>query len=110
MKRLMVGLGAMALATGLALAAPAERWLHVRVQDGGGGKDGETVHVNIPLSLAEKVLPAVQADRLKDGKIKIEDCDMKGVDVRAVLQAIRDTRDGEFVTVEGSDNHVRVAK
>ena len=80
MKRLMVGLGAMALATGLALAAPAERWLHVRVQDGGGGKDGETVHVNIPLSLAEKVLPAVQADRLKDGKIKIEDCDMKGVD------------------------------
>jgi len=34
---------------------------------------------------------------------------MQDVDLKAILQAVRDTRDGEFVTVEGKDN-VRVAK
>src|SRR5260370_588134 len=37
-----------------------DRWLHVRVIS--SDAKGETVRVNVPLELAEKVLPAVRAD------------------------------------------------
>jgi hypothetical protein len=101
--------GILVLATGLALSAPADKWLHVSVVDGKAGK-AETVRVNVPLSFAEKVLPAIQVDKLHNGKMKIEECEMNGIDLRAILEAVRDTRDGEFVTVEAEDGHVRVAK
>lgn len=119
MKKLMVIGGVIVLATAMAAAAPAkkgatsstsDKWLHVRVQDGTG--DGmETVHVNVPLSLAEAVVPAIKVDKLHDGKVRIDDGDLKldQVDFRQILQALRDTKDGNFVTVEGTDN-VRVAK
>ena len=35
---------------------------------------------------------------------------MEGVDCRALLAAIKDTKDGEFVTVQSQDNDVQVAK
>ncbi len=101
--------GILVLATGLALAAPADKWLHVSVVDGKSGK-AEKVRVNVPLNFAEKVLPAIQVDKLHNGKVKIEDCEMNGLDLRAILEAVRDTRDGEFVTVEAEDGNVRVAK
>jgi len=107
--KVLTVLGILVLATGLALAAPADKWLHVSVVDGKGGK-AETVRVNIPLSFAEKVLPAIQVDKLHNGKVKIEECDMNGLNLWAILEAVRDTRDGEFVTVEAKDGNVRVAK
>jgi hypothetical protein len=85
-----------------------ERWIHVRV-DGTDSKE-EKVRVNIPLELAEKVLPAINKDRLKSGKVKITDADMNGVDFHALMNAVRDTKDGEFVTVQDKENDVRVAK
>ena len=91
-----------------AQSAPPERWLHVRVVDTGAG--GETVRVNIPLSLAEKVLPAIKAHRLEKGKLKLNEFSLHEVDIRGVLEAVRNTRDGEFVTVQGSRQDVRVAK
>lgn len=107
--RVLSVMGILVLATGLALAAPADKWLHVSVVDGKAGK-GETVRVNVPLSFAEKVLPAIQVDKLRNGKVKIEDCEMDGVNLRAILEAVRDTRDGEFVTVDAEDGNARVAK
>ncbi len=112
MKKLLAIVGILFLGAGAILAAqavPEERWLHVRVEEGKAGKDGETVRVNVPLSLAEKVLPAIHVDRFEGGKVRLEDGEIKDVDLKAILQAVRETRDGEFVTVEGKDN-VRVAK
>jgi len=115
MKRLLASFGILVLATGAVLAGqaapatPEERWLHVRVEDGKAGEEGETVRVNVPLTLAEKVLPAIQVDRFQNGRVRLEHDEMKDVDLKAILQAVRETRDGEFVTVEGKDN-VRVAK
>lgn len=85
-----------------------DRWLHVRVicED----NKGETVKVNVPLELAEKVLPAVNHDRLHNGKVTIDRAEMNDVDLRAIMDAIRTTKDGEFVTVQSRDNEVRVAK
>ena len=86
-----------------------ERWLHVRVISTDG--KGETVRVNVPLELAEKVLPAVNHDRLHNGKVKIDDQHINDdVDLRALVDAIRTAKDGEYVTVQGDDNDVRVAK
>jgi hypothetical protein len=85
-----------------------ERWLHVRVICTDG--KGDTVRVNVPLELAEKVLPAVNHDRLHNGKVRIDSSDMNDVDLRALMEAIRSAKDGEYVTVQGNDNDVRVAK
>jgi hypothetical protein len=89
-------------------SAKQDRWLHVRVI-GTDGK-GETVRVNVPLELAEKVLPAINHDRLHDGKVKIDCAHVNDVDLRAMVDAIRTAKDGEYVTVQGSDNDIRVAK
>lgn len=89
-------------------AEKGERWLHVRVTCTDG--KGETVRVNVPLELAEKVLPAVNHDRLHNGKVRIESSDINDVDLRAVMDAIRTAKDGEYVTVQGNENDVRVAK
>ena len=91
-----------------AAAENAERWLHVRVISTDGR--GETVRVNLPLELAEKVLPAVNHDRLHNGKVRIDPSEMNDVDLRALMEAIRTAKEGQYVTVEGDDNHVRVAK
>lgn len=85
-----------------------DRWLHVRVIS--SDNKGETVRVNIPLELAEKVLPAINKDRLHNGKVTIDHNDMEGVDCRALLAALKDTKDGEFVTVQSHENDVQVAK
>src|SRR5438874_2513832 len=97
-----------AQSTSSAPVEKGERWLHVRANctDGKGG----TVRVNVPLELAEKVLPAVNHDRLHNGKVRIDDSRMDDVDLRALMEAIRSAEDGEYVTVQGSDNDVRVAK
>jgi hypothetical protein len=85
-----------------------ERWLHVRVICTDG--KGDTVRVNVPLELAEKVLPAVNHDRLHNGKVKIDNSDINDVDLRAIMEAIHSAKDGEYVTVQGKENDVRVAK
>ena len=88
--------------------ASKDRWLHVRVIS--SDSKGETVRVNVPLELAEKVLPAIHQERIHDGKVKIDNAHVNDVDFRALVEAIRTTKDGEFVTVQSNDCDVRVAK
>jgi hypothetical protein len=85
-----------------------DRWLHVRVENP-ESKD-ETVRVNVPLDLAEKILPTIDKDKLHNGKVKVDHFDCNGVDFHALLGAVRDAKDGEFVTVQSKDQDVRVAK
>ena len=89
-------------------SAAKDRWLHVRVIS--SDAKGETVRVNVPLELAEKVLPTINKERLHDGKVKIDNAHVNDVDLRALVDAIRTTKDGEFVTVQSNDCDVRVAK
>ena len=89
-------------------SSTSERWLHVRVVN--TDEKNETVKVNVPLELAEKVLPAINKNELHDGKVRISHGDMNGVDVKTLLDAIRTSKDGEFVTVQSTDADVRVAK
>src|SRR5271163_2877138 len=91
-----------------AMAAPTtERYLHVKVDD---ATKGESVNVNLPLSMAAAILPTVNKGTLHNGHVTIGEADFNGVDVRAILDAIRTAPDNEFITVKEKDQDVRVAK
>jgi hypothetical protein len=102
----MLAAGITAL-VGSATAAPAEKYLHVNVED---PSRGGSVNVNVTLSMAERILPAINSHDLHDGKVSIHNTEMNGVDVRALLDAVRNSPDNEFVTVKDKDSDVRVAK
>jgi len=103
-----VAIGAVTMAA-KAHAAPAttERYLHVRVD---GGEKGESVNVNVPLSMALKVLPTVNHGDLHNGRVTISKADINDVDLHAILDAVRTAPDNEFVTVKSKEQDVRVAK
>jgi hypothetical protein len=85
----------------------AERYLHVKVD---GGTKGESVNVNVPLSMAVKILPTINHGELHNGRVTISSTDMHDVDLHAILDAVRTAPDNEFVTVKSSEQDVRVAK
>lgn len=85
----------------------SDRYLHVKVED---PKNGESVKVNLPLTMAQKILPTINRGDLHDGRVTISDSSLNGVDIRALLDAIRTAPDNEFVTVKSNDSDVRVAK
>ncbi len=111
MKRILGVALTLAVAAALTLPLAAQdsnnMWLHVRVEK--SGDDGETVRVNIPLALAEAVLPAINTKRLSHGRIRFHRHNDK-IDIRAILAAVQDVADGEFVTVEKDHATIRVAK
>ena len=88
-------------------AAPAERYLHVRVED---TTKSENVNVNVPLSMAETVLPAVNKGPLHDGRMTIPSAKANGIDIHAIMEAVRTAPDGQFVTVKEKDQDVSVSK
>ena len=89
-------------------SAAKDQWIHIRVDN--KDSSGETVRVNVPIELAEKVLPTINKDKLHNGKVHIDSAHMEDVDLRALLDAIRTSKDGEYVTVQSHENDVRVAK
>ena len=95
------------LLAGSLWAAAADRYIHVRVSN---PTNHELVRVNVPLALAEKVIPAINHGELHDGKIQCGHFTADKVDIRAILDALKAAPEGEFVTVQEPDNNVRVAK
>jgi hypothetical protein len=93
------------LGTGMAWA---DHWLHVRVSE--SDDDGEQVSVNIPLSVVQAILPAIETDEFRGGRIKLNSGEIEGIDLREILKAFRESPDADFVTVDGDDEKVRVSK
>jgi len=102
----LLAVGSMASVTP-AVAAPAEKYLHVKVED---ATKGESVNVNVPLSMAEKILPAINNHDLHNGKVSINHAELNDVDIRTILDAVRNAPDNDFVTVKDREEDVRVAK
>jgi hypothetical protein len=103
-----LGVQAQTSASQSSTSAHGDRWLHVRVIS--TNSKGETVRVNVPLELAEKVLPAIDHDRLHNGKVRIGCMDCDGVDIRTIFEAVRSSKDGEFVTLQSNDADISVMK
>jgi hypothetical protein len=117
LSRLSLGVaGSFALVTSALVPLPSlaqassktDQWIHVRVES--KEESGETVRVNVPIEMAAKVLPAIHHDQLQGGKVRIGKGDLNDVDIHAVLDAVRTAKDGEYVTVQGNDENVRVSK
>jgi len=89
-------------------SAKTDQWIHVRVES--KEAKGETVRVNVPIELAEKVLPTINHENLQRGKVRIDNAHLDDVDLRALLDAVRSSKDGEYVTVESKEDNVRIAK
>ena len=107
MKKIIASSALILALVAAALAAPPDRWIHVSVVRADG--KGETFRINVPMSLAETILPTMCAEKLRGGRVKFDDR-IDDVDLRALLDAVRTTPDSEFVTVENRDESVRVAK
>src|SRR5437879_1202313 len=90
-----------------AKSSDSDRWIHVRIDN--HESKGEMVRVNVPVELAEKVLPTINHDRLHNGRVKIDRAETEGVDLRALLDDVRSSKDGEIVTAQNNDCDVRVA-
>ena len=55
-------------------------------------------------------LPTINKERLHNGKITIEQAHLNDVDLHQLMDAVRSAKDGEYVTVQGGEQDVRVAK
>jgi hypothetical protein len=102
---------ASAFLPGVALAqdsAKTNQWIHVRVES--KEDNGETVRVNVPIEMAVKVLPAINHENLQKGKVRIDSAHLDDIDLRTLLEAVRSSKDGEYVTVQSKGDNVRIAK
>ncbi len=89
-------------------SSKSDQWIHVRVES--KDTNGETVRVNVPVEMAAKVLPAINHENLHGGKVHIDSAHLNDVDLHALLDAVRTSKDGEYVTVQSNEQNVRVAK
>ena len=103
---LLAVLGSVFLISGMSRDGAATRYLHVRVAN---PARHELVRINVPLSVAETIIPAINDGRLRDGKVRIEDL-RPNVNIRAIVDALKTIREGELVTVEDARENIRVAK
>ena len=103
-KRTLLPVFLLVLSVGLAQAA-SKQWLHLYVED--SNKD-ETVRINIPLSLVEAMLPLVEQKGIKDGKIHLNQRDIKVKDLRNVWRELRVQGDSEYVSIENPETKLRV--
>lgn len=90
------------------LALAGDAWIHVSVDT--TDANGESVRVSLPFSLVETLLPMVNVEPLQDGRLIIDDLDLEGIDIRAVLTELSAADDANFVRVRDGDETVSVSK
>jgi len=99
----------------LALAAPFQvaaqsgaPWIHVQVTE--DGEKAESVHVNLPLSLARVALQIAPKEMTQKFTEKMSENEISMADLRLLWNELKRTGDAEFVTVESDDETVKVAR
>jgi hypothetical protein len=83
-------------------AIAGDRWMHIRVQD---GEDGENVSLDLPVESVSGFLPLIEENAGQTFGSETDEAQL-----RAVLVALREAPDGEFLKVEGKGESARVAK
>ena len=101
-----LALAALLSVTSVAAAGSDTQWLHVAVD----GEDDERVRINVPLNLVSAVLPLIEDDDFHHGRIVLDGEEFDRDDLVAMLAAVAEAEDGEYVTVDDRDDHVRISK
>ena len=106
-RNIFQAVGILFLSAASLMAGPPERWIHVRVENARGVSGN--VNINVPIEMASAVLPLIPADHQHHGKFSLQ-ASVNGMDLRAMLDAVRKSPDNVFVTLERHDKEVSVAK
>ena len=105
------GIGAFTVVMLFALAASpalaADRWFHVRVDEGSGGAE---ISVNLPLSLIEKAVSLLPDEVSEDVQLELNDAGFSVEDLRDLWYEVRNGGDATFLTVREDDHTIQVRK
>jgi hypothetical protein len=105
---LIAGLALLLLGTASSAHAKDDLWIHVSVD--GGDDDAERVRINLPLSLISTVLPLIEHEEFRHGRVRLDDHDLDREEMMAILRAVAEAEEGEYVTIDDDDETVRVSK
>jgi len=89
-------------------ASSSDRWLHVSID--GTDEDPERVRINVPLKLVHSLEPLWESHDISDDLITINGKQLTRQEIAAMLKAVREADEGEYISVIDDDEHVRVAK
>jgi hypothetical protein len=89
----------------VAAHAADSRWLHVTVD----GKD-ETVRVHLPMTVVSAALPLLKEHGMDASCLKIDSHQLDRAELAKVVTALKGAEDGQYITVEDKDDHVKVTK
>ncbi|MCI0417072.1 hypothetical protein L0222_30245 [bacterium] len=89
----------------LSVQAASKEWLHIHVDD---NNKEEKVRINIPLSLMEVMLPMIEEEAIREGRIELNDRDVKISELKKMWATLKGKGDSEFLTVEKKGENVRV--
>jgi hypothetical protein len=106
--KLSAALAAIALAAAPALATSDGRWIHVRVDE--DGAHGAKVDVQVPLSMVSALMPTLKAKMDVNGQIDLGSKDVSIDELRGYWKAVKESKDGNYVTVRDGTESVRIAK
>jgi len=106
-KHIFQGIAISFLSAATLMAAPFQRWIHVRVENIRGA--GASVSIAVPIEMASAVMPSIPADREHHGKFRLQ-ASVNGMDLRAMLDSVRNSPDNVFATVQRRGKEVSVAK
>jgi hypothetical protein len=90
------------------LALAGDAWIHVTVDS--PDPDGESVRISVPLSLVESLLPMVNVEPLREGRLVIDELDLERIDLRGILVELSKVDDADFVKVRDGSETVLVSK
>jgi len=85
-----------------------QAWLHIRTDS--NDPDGGRVRLNLPIEMIESLLPMIETDDFGNGRIRINDTDLDAAELRKMWNAVKGSRDGQFVSVEDRNQSIHVAK
>lgn len=106
-ENLLEALAIMFLCAAAVLAAPPERWIHVRVESARGVSGN--VSINVPIEMASAVLPSIPTGPHHHANFNLQ-ASVNGMDLRAMLEAVRNSPDNVFATLERHGQKIAVAK
>jgi hypothetical protein len=108
MNRLWVAIAMVgACVTGAHAAPSGDRWIHVRVDSAEG--DRGHVDIQVPIGMVSGLVPLLK-NKAASGELRLHGHDTDLEELRGYWAAVRDSKDGEYVTIRDDDADVRIAK